>query len=150
MLGAIAFGVIVVGVTLLNDKTEEIQEYILDLIDGSYFLENRKEILIFTIPAILILLVTYFIMDRRHKREMLKFTSTIKIAPEEYERNKKILTDEAVRTLVESPEYLQYLTSKQKGELKEVELNEDDKIVLSDDSDNEGEEIRKESEVKAE
>jgi len=150
MLGAIAFGVIVVGVTLLNDKTEEIQEYILDLIDGSYFLENRKEILIFTIPAILILLVTYFIMDRRHKREMLKFTSTIKIAPEEYERNKKILTDEAVRTLVESPEYLQYLTSKQKGELKEVELNEDDKIVLSDDSDNEGEEIRKESEMKAE
>jgi len=150
MLGAIAFGVIVVGVTLLNDKTEEIQEYILDLIDGSYFLENRKEILIFTIPAILILLVTYFIMDRRHKREMLKFTSTIKIAPEEYERNKKILTDEAVRTLVESPEYLQYLTNKQKGELKEVELTEDDKIVLSDDSDDETEEIRKGSEMKAE
>jgi len=140
MIGTIAFGALLVGAYFLNDKQEELQEYLLELIDGSYFLEHKSEILIFTIPTIVILLVTYWVVEKRHKREMIRYNSSLKITPEEYERNKKILTDEAIKNLIESPEYLQYQANKQKGELKEIELTEDDKIVLSDDSDEEREE----------
>ena len=54
---------------------------------------------------------------------------------DDYERKKKALTEKELQKLTESEEYKAYMKKKANGELKDLKLDEDDKIDLSDDSD---------------
>ena len=140
MIGTIAFTVVFICGVYLH---EYIQEAFEEFIDWSCDLltDHLSEILTFVPPTTLILLTTYIYFNRRHKKEMKRLNCTQRISTEEYDRNKEIWTAEAVAELKESSEFKEYLENKKNGTLKEIELTEDDKIVLSDDSDVEDENV---------
>ena len=142
MLQTIVFSVVLIAVTFssdfLNDYIAAFEEDFLNF-NNKVFSEGRSEILLFVVPTILILVGTYLILNRRFKKEVKRLNCNNRISIEEYERNKMILTQRAVKNLLESSEYQQYLKDKESGALKDIDLKEDDQIVLSDDSDVEDE-----------
>lgn len=140
MIGTIFFAIVFVCAVYLHDYIQEIFEEFLEW-SSEFLTEHLSEILIFIPPTALVLLLTYIFYNRRLKNEMKRLNCTPRITLEEYNKNKEIWTAEAVAELKESPEYREYLKNKKNGTLKEIELTEDDKIVLSDESDEENEEI---------
>lgn len=137
----IAFTVILLAAYFLDDYIEEFEEEVLNW-DGGIFSERRSEILVFVIAFLIILASVYFYLNRRFKKESKRFNSSVRMTVDEYEKKKKILTKQALKNLMESPEYQQYLEDKKNGALKEIELTEEDKIVLSDDSDEDEKDIK--------
>lgn len=92
---------------------------------------NQLILLIFTIVAAISL--AYFFQKSHHQREKtVNFTKRVSL--DEYEKNKKATTEQAVKQLLESDRYKKYLEDKKNNRIREVELSGDDKIVLSDDS----------------
>ena len=138
MLQTIVFSVLLIAVTFssyfLDDYIEAFEENFLNF-NNKVFSQGRSEILLLVVPTILILSATYYFLNRRFKKEVKRLNCNNRISVEEYERNKMILTQRAVKNLIESSEYQQYLKDKESGALKDVVLKEDDKIELSDDSD---------------
>lgn len=127
----------------MEDYIDEIEEEVLNIENHGVFSEHRSEILIIIVPAFCLLFFAYWYNNRKYNREMKKFNSALRVPVEEFEHQKRVLTIEALRNLQESAEYQQYLEDKKVGALKDLDLNEDDKIVLSDDSDDEQEVKRK-------
>ena len=127
----------------MDDLIDEFEEDLFNIENHGAFSEHRSEILMIIVPTLCVLFFAYWYNNRNYNREIKKYNSTFRIPVEEFEQQKRILTREALKNLQESAEYQQYLEDKKVGALKEVELTEDDKIVLSDDSDDEKEVKRK-------
>jgi len=98
----------------------------------------KIEISVLIVSIIAILATAYFFQRKTYHKEKVSLNCTKKVPVEEYEKIKKKTTEEAVKKLIESKPYQEYQAKKKANELKEVELNESDKIVLSDDSDDDG------------
>jgi len=100
----------------------------------------KSQIIILLSTLILVLLAVFLFQRRSYKKEKIPLNCTKKVSVEEYERTKSRLTNEAVKKLVESEAYKKYVEDKNGNRLREIELNESDRIVLSDDSSADGEE----------
>jgi len=98
----------------------------------------KIEISVLIVSIIAVLVTAYFFQRKTYHKEKVSLNCTKKVSVEEYEKIKKKTTEEAVKKLIESKPYQEYQAKKKANEVKEVELNESDKIVLSDDSDDDG------------
>jgi len=98
----------------------------------------KIEISVLIVSIIVVLVSAYLLQRKTYNKEKVTLNCTKKMPVEEYEKIKKKTTEEAVKKLVESKPFQEYQAKKKANELKEVELNESDKIVLSDDSDDDG------------
>lgn len=97
--------------------------------------ENQFSIFAYVITAIVALLTASFFEKKRFQEENTRLNCTPRIKLESYKKYRKLLTKKAVLELTKSEEYKKYLEAKANGTLKPIQLDEDDKIVLSDDSD---------------
>lgn len=93
----------------------------------------RNQLVLLILSIVLAVGVAYFFQKTHHQKEKpVNFNK--KVSLDEYEKNKKVTTEQAVKQLMESERYKKYVDDKKNNRLREVELSSDDKIVLSDDS----------------
>lgn len=100
----------------------------------NYIQENKLLILGVVFVLLLIVLVIYKTTPEQRDRPMTFYTP--KMDPQQYEIMKKVNTLQALKELKKSKEYHDYYNKRKAGTLKPIELDEDDRIVLSDDSTN--------------
>jgi len=99
----------------------------------------RMQIVLLIVTMIIALGAALFFQKRQYKKEKTSLNCTKKISVEEYERAKKKQTEEAVSRLIHSEAYKKYVEDKNNNRLREVEMAESDRIILSDDSSVDGE-----------
>jgi len=124
--------------TLLIYKTERSKPIPALILDTLILYKSEIAILIVTIVSIF--LAAFFFKKKTYQKEKVSLNCTKKVSVDEYEKTKKVLTDDAVKKLVESEAFKKYVEEKNNNRLREVELTESDKIILSDDSSDNGEE----------
>jgi len=140
VLGCLLSGFSITSIFVLlqiRDYTIEHNESFGNLI--TQVLDTYKiEISVLIVSIIVALVSAYLFQRKTYNKEKVTLNCTKKVPVEEYEKIKKKTTEEAVKKLIESKPFQEYQAKKKANELKEVELNESDKIVLSDDSDDDG------------
>lgn len=122
------------GVTtaLISMKLVNMEKSIPDAIAEAFWI-YRSQIVVLVITIFLLLATAYFFQKSINPVEKIS-NWTKKVPAEVYERNKQIETEQAVRKLVESEAYKKYLDDKNNNRLRDIQFDEDDQIVLSDDS----------------
>lgn len=71
--------------------------------------------------------------EEKERKQLAGLKSTRRISVDEYERNKVIQTKAALAHLEATPEYQSLKNRFEAGEWAKTEIDEEDKIVLSDD-----------------
>lgn len=94
----------------------------------------RNQIVMLILTILAVMLTAYYFKKNTFHKEKVSLNCTKKVSLDEYEKNKKVLTEQAVKKLMESEAYKKYVEDKQNNRLRDVQLDESDKIVLSDDS----------------
>lgn len=132
ILGCLLSGLGITTVILYNEVSTWKKSLSEAILEG---LELYKvQIVIFIVTLIIGLGAALYFQKRSYKKEKVSLNCTKKISVDEYEKTKKILTEEAVQKLVNSEDYKKYLDNKNNNRLRELEMTESDRIVLSDDS----------------
>lgn len=94
----------------------------------------KYQIICLILTILVALTAAYTFQKKSYQKKEVTLKCTNKISTDEYEKAKKVLTDDAVKKLVESEAYMKYLEDKNNNRLRNVELDDSDRIVLSDDS----------------
>jgi len=132
ILGCLLSGLGITTVILYNEVSTWKKSLGEAILEGLELYKIQIMILIFTL--IIGLGVALFFQKRSYKKEKVSLNCTKKISVEEYEKAKKRQTEEAVQKLVNSEVYKKYVEDKNNNRLREVEMTESDRIILSDDS----------------
>ncbi len=146
----ILFAIVVVVISYLSGYVEDFYENIFDFFsdlweDFQTLLTNyQKESLYLVTPAFFLLVVIYLVYNYLLKKETRRYTCSYRVSVEEYNKEKEILTAEALEELQVSSEYENYLKKKESNTLEPIELNESDRIEFSDESEVEDEIAKKE------
>jgi hypothetical protein len=131
---------ILLGSVLLTRAQVEVEAPIVEDEVIAKYLNYAAENLTFEVTATLVTLFfifgtwRYFYRQRSHAARVALNCSD-RITPEEYTLRKDLQTRNETEKLFASKEYQAYKQRRDKGEYGAVELNDDDKVDLSDDSD---------------
>eukprot|EP01015_Nassula_variabilis_P034658 TRINITY_DN8572_c0_g2_i1.p2 TRINITY_DN8572_c0_g2~~TRINITY_DN8572_c0_g2_i1.p2 ORF type:complete len:138 (+),score=21.62 TRINITY_DN8572_c0_g2_i1:64-477(+) len=103
-------------------------EYLFIVIKSKYYLPREEKMLdvlisLFVIALFLLLIWKVFLEEQKKNLNL-----TIKMTPEQYEQHKQETTRLALENLKKSPEYQQYLRSKENGEFPNIYLDREEEI----------------------
>jgi hypothetical protein len=97
--------------------------------------ENQFPIFAYVIVGIIALIVANQLEKEKFENETTRLNCSTRVNPSQYEQQKRATTEKALQDLHASENYKKYLQEKEKGKYAPVELDDNDKILLSDDTD---------------